>query len=62
VLILVHVALQVRYTPLDIHLREVVFAGKTAGFDLEETRHYREGSAGAKLVNVHYVPSESGCG
>jgi hypothetical protein len=55
-----------------------VYAGKSAGFDPEETRFYRKGSAAAaaaaaaagdggkmKLAadfQVPYVPSESGCG
>jgi len=45
-----------------------VYVGKSAGFDPEETRFFRKGSAAAAAAGnmkdfvVPYVPSESGCG
>lgn len=46
-----------------------MYVGKSAGFDPEETRFYRKGSAAAALAaaggkdfDVPYVASESGCG
>ena len=49
-------------------VRVQVYAGKSAGFDPEETRFFRKGSAASTAAGnlkdfvVPYVPSESGCG
>lgn len=60
-------------TPDCLCVRQV-YMGKSAGFDPEETRFYRKGSAAAAAAaaaaggsakadfEVPYVPSESGCG